>query len=622
MTLLTFETGSLGKIDTGLATNHNILPPSTEQLKCCEEELFRVNMLVASGAMDPLPSEDVLLIKIMQKSVTLLSHRDRRNIGLCMSRFSKPPHRKDTKTVFGAWEDSDLENIVEDKTSNQDFQSTRLLQDLLELKYPDEWRHSSLLPSSKLLINILLILQKWTIHLPNKIARWTRFGDKLSLMVNRMLVDAEKMIFEAIASSQNDIGDAFAESFSVDNTIATDLSLKSWRAVSLCEAVVYIVIIVLHGRMRSRLENETSFPLQVNLQFCEKVSTCTYFTNGTLMYVINFCFPNFCFPKVWRIVSDDGMKMYQAHLDQEGSILNEGSRPRSPRISIYMSLKLFSSLLLLVLDLIKNQKGDECIQFSDDCVSFVISCLLSSMLSACACINNAKGQFVAPTSLSSPLYGEDGTTTFIILHCGLYWFSCALNEMNYLLSRQQSLHNDQIKCLEKSMDRCIPIIMDFSVICLTKLSSSEGDTETIGCCYRACLALLRNTVHTFIIRNNCNLTRNEIMCEAPAPNDSHQNRTDECADLDERNMDTNNNFDEALAAIDLDRIVKRNKTAGAEGRIILDDLGGHEVWAFLLKSLEQAKVSYDFSTFFYTSSFAITAFLLIPFISSHLYDLQ
>ena len=268
--LFTFKTGSLGQIISGNSDIH-FLPPSANQIRCCAEELLKLTLLLESGAMDPLPADDGILVKILEKSVALYSQRQSEQMTSQVSNLSNTISRKDIKIVFKAWQESDLSHIMGEKNLAEPL-SVLFLRDLFELKHPSESSFFSLVPSSEVLTNVLHLLHKWIIRMPNKKARWSRFGDTLLSYVNRTLKDAGSIAPKIVISSDDDIGDVFAQCFSKNNAAPSGRSVESSRAASLCEALVYIVVLVRDRRAGLTSERDNTFPLQVNLQFCEMVS--------------------------------------------------------------------------------------------------------------------------------------------------------------------------------------------------------------------------------------------------------------------------------------------------------------------------------------------------------------
>lgn len=279
------------------------------------------------------------------------------------------------------------------------------------------------------------------------------------------------------------------------------------------------------------------------------------------------------------------MKAHRSHLDTNSTVLKGGTHKKSSSFSVLLSMKIFSLLMLPVLD--QNQAsnshdigGD--MQMSEGCITFILSCLLSAIISACEYIDHATHQVAIPASFASSLYGGENTNKVNVLSCGLLWLSCIVHEMNRFLYDSKSLHDSRIKCFERVLDHFIPKVIDTSLICLKEISSGMGDKEALGSCYRACLALLRNTINAFILRHHSDLIvtpqRNE---EVPQVGNRETEFDDMFNEID----------DDVFLAIDLEQIVGSNKTSNDLSKSVFNDAIKRDLLAHLLMSLRQAKVS-------------------------------
>ncbi len=267
--LFTFKTGSLGQVSWG-GPSQDILPPSANQLSCCAKEMLNLASLLGSGAMDPMPTDDGIIVRIIEKAIMLDSQRHFEQTTLHLESFSNGISRRDAKLVTRAWQESDLSYLVEDNNISEALSKT-LLKDLLELETNSCF--FSLMSSSDVLVKSLDLLDKWMARMPNKKARWSRFGDALLVFLDRALKYAVDMTTikapDFPSDNGGDVGDEFETHLSNSNVASMGLSLSTQ---SLCEAIVHIIVLVRCRRTTSKAERDDNFPLLINLRCCEMVS--------------------------------------------------------------------------------------------------------------------------------------------------------------------------------------------------------------------------------------------------------------------------------------------------------------------------------------------------------------
>ena len=161
----TYATGSLGQFPS---TNDVAAPPSDAQLQCCREEIHRFSLLLRSGALDPMPNDDGMFLKLLLKCITL--NADDPSALSLPKMFIKTISKHDRKIAFKAWQESDVSYFVDTGVSNSDPLSRRLL---LELSESDSQSSSlySLVPNENVSA-VLHLLKDWLHRIPNKRARW------------------------------------------------------------------------------------------------------------------------------------------------------------------------------------------------------------------------------------------------------------------------------------------------------------------------------------------------------------------------------------------------------------------------------------------------------------------
>jgi len=263
----TYVSGSLGQFPS---TNAVAAPPSDAQLQCCREEISNFSLLLRSGALDPMPNDDGMFLKLLLKCITLNADDPS---ALLVPKMFKTISKHDRKIAFKAWQESDVSYFVDTGVSNSDPLSRRLL---LELSESDMQSASlfSLVPNENVSA-VLHLLKDWLHRIPNKKARWSRLGDAFKGLVRKLSADASVQKTSRNKSDQksNEIVDDFAQCFSKVGPISPGVdATDGTRQSSLCHSIVLVIVAVLASRSKRSIEIDSNFPLQIDLQVCEMVS--------------------------------------------------------------------------------------------------------------------------------------------------------------------------------------------------------------------------------------------------------------------------------------------------------------------------------------------------------------
>jgi len=301
------------------------------------------------------------------------------------------------------------------------------------------------------------------------------------------------------------------------------------------------------------------------------------------------------------------MKEHQSNLMANRSILAKDIH-KSSAFAIYSSMKIFSSIMLQVLSLVDGQperddreRSEEDLCINEQCLSFISSCMLSCIATACESLVCVTQQTAFPIP-TPPSIGDGGSVRDVnVLSCSLLWMACIIHKINLILYQVDSGANPSLESQGRSLrgflDYFIPRALGIAITCLKTISSCTG---VEGSCYRLCLSVLRNIINAFLIRH-----RRGSIAMPQSTKDSASNAVEKMnadstdPDLlgDNRDNGDDDLFggidDDMLLAIDLDQFVERDDTREAQGDTNFDDVGGQELWDFLLKSLRQAKVSYQ-----------------------------
>ncbi len=251
-------------------------------------------------------------------------------------------------------------------------------------------------------------------------------------------------------------------------------------------------------------------------------------------------------------------------------------------ITVLSSMRILSILLLQLLEQYRNSSvGDNSIpegtmQSSEECMSFILSCILSAIISASEYIDC---QGVVPTTFHPLLYGVDNRDKLNTLSCGLLWLSSAVHGLIHLL-HDSSLCGTYATFLQKVLDRFVPVAMDTALICLKTISSATGDKEALSSSYRSCLAFLRNTLNAYsVCHHKHNLT---LPVQNKVVRNEHIKDTDDDDMFDELD-------DDIFLAIDLGETCGNQKSATCS-RSAFDDSKELDLWSYLVMALKESKV--------------------------------
>jgi len=173
------------------------LPPSKSQLTCCALEIRFFSILLKSGNFNPLPGNDVILEKLLSKSIALLVDSIRYDFNARDSFLKAHQGVENSKTIRNIWDSSDLMNeksIIETDNLTLASKVSGYLSDLIDeeaiLNYLAQAPHQPLLRSC------LALCLYWGRNCIKK-ARKIRFERTMSSIIQTFKSKAES--FEEIA---------------------------------------------------------------------------------------------------------------------------------------------------------------------------------------------------------------------------------------------------------------------------------------------------------------------------------------------------------------------------------------------------------------------------------------
>ena len=254
-------------------------------------------------------------------------------------------------------------------------------------------------------------------------------------------------------------------------------------------------------------------------------------------------------------------------------------------------MKIFSTLILSYLDILYREKIHSEDHVDEECLIFMLSCILSSILLTCERLGYSASSIPFKQPLF-PFLSQEGIGDANALSCGLLWLTCIVEKVNALLYQNTSENCSRVSKLLKAFDHFIPRALRVSAKCLKTIPSCIGDEATLGTSYRLALSLFRGTNHSFLIRHqiqSISRTGINLMQANGGSCDENILRTGVVNESEDLFGGIN---DDALMAIDLDNMIGTNNSVEeAKKSPNVDDLGYSHVWKLLSDSLRAAKVS-------------------------------
>ncbi len=231
--LFTFQTGVFGK------QSDTPLPPSDSQIQRCAKEIKYLSYLLDSCALNPLPSDDTILAKILQRAVHLDSESSSLEKRWSRSDIMTQTIKKhDFKIAESSWRETEI-------TITSDIENC--LAKWLLTKYNAESNGDpslfSLSCDSDILRNCLLLISSWIVQIPNKKARWNRCQEYLSAMMKVLTNSTSSSLNSCTKRKGDDFADLFSASSSHSQSKESTAQLaKRHSSATLLVGIIYTCI--------------------------------------------------------------------------------------------------------------------------------------------------------------------------------------------------------------------------------------------------------------------------------------------------------------------------------------------------------------------------------------------
>jgi hypothetical protein len=207
--------------------------------------------------MEPLPYDDGILGSILFRAILLYGESEN---SLDIRKISEPTSQRDSGLAYDVWKESDISSVLGKDLASLSFVSCRLFTEYTELT------------SHGTSFTVLKFLKGWLDRITKKKARWSRLGDTISKVADKLLSSSSniKMDTDQLPNEQSgDIDAVFSSVFSKEVEDPTD---EKSRGIAISNATVHMYVLVLKSLSKNGVEVEANFPVKLDLGFCKKVS--------------------------------------------------------------------------------------------------------------------------------------------------------------------------------------------------------------------------------------------------------------------------------------------------------------------------------------------------------------
>jgi hypothetical protein len=284
VTLFSYQTGVYGpNLKPMCIKDPNFQYVTPEMAIKSNEELTSLRVLLSSGALDPLPSEDTIISRLFHLSFLLSSRAIEKRVLLKPGSIFCDMTKQDAKFAHKLWKESSSSVGI----------FSRLLREMYELPNT-EGSIFTLNPNSPITRTALSLVIAWANQLPDKKARWSRFLDSISATCTKILRDAELVRNENIKfASQSHAAkelDPFGASFSTLETPIIEENDSYHLITTACEYSANLMFCVEKLRERSAWDGDLPSTKLIDLDFCKMVRLLLF--GCYYLYINNYSYSN------------------------------------------------------------------------------------------------------------------------------------------------------------------------------------------------------------------------------------------------------------------------------------------------------------------------------------------
>jgi hypothetical protein len=228
--------------------------------------------------MEPLPNDDGILGGVLFRALLLYGESEH-----CtdVRKVRKPTSQRDSRLAFDVWKESDISYLIGKQSAPLNFVSRRLLTECFGLTNDDSSQFSLSLSDESTLCTVLNFLQEWLNRITKKKARWSRLGDILAKVADKLLNFSSHVKADSDQLRNDQKGGIEAAFSSVFSNVGADTTDDDSDGVGLkcvlTNAIAHMFVLVIESLSKSGIEVETNFPIKLDLSFCTKVSINSYF---------------------------------------------------------------------------------------------------------------------------------------------------------------------------------------------------------------------------------------------------------------------------------------------------------------------------------------------------------
>lgn len=264
--LYSFQTGVFGKQSDD--------PPSDSQIQRCAKEIKYLSCLLDSCALNPLPSDDTILAKLLQRAIHLDSQSSslekRWSRGDIMTQTIK---KHDFKVAEICWQESEV-------TITSDIENCLAIWLLTNYNSESNGEPSifSLSCDSDILRNCLLLISSWIVQIPNKKARWNRCQENLSAMMKLLINSTSSFLKSGAKGNGDDFADLFPTSASYSQ------SKESMTQLAKRHSSATLIVGIIHACICEEVRCASKIPLPLGSISMESLNLVSFFSPVKFIY--------------------------------------------------------------------------------------------------------------------------------------------------------------------------------------------------------------------------------------------------------------------------------------------------------------------------------------------------
>jgi len=244
----------------------------------CIQELSDFRILLSSGTMNPLPTDNGLLTKLVERSIAIeVDHVRHADVFVNLPWRDKVFVKDHLNLVLSSWQEFDVASLLNAPTPASVNGLTHSLKGDITCWPSGSGHHSvfSLSSHSSIIKLTCDLVGIWIRNHPDKKARWFRLRDSISALVSSLLGNSETILPQVERMQEPE--DIFADAFGTPRASSAIESVSNALASAISrEAAASILIVSANARAivwsQSGSQQPPPIPGALNKAFCCQVS--------------------------------------------------------------------------------------------------------------------------------------------------------------------------------------------------------------------------------------------------------------------------------------------------------------------------------------------------------------